>query len=292
MSDETEVDAEERPKRTRRTKAEIEADRAALAAAHASDTIPTADLIALLQDWQSRYNSCDDSERIIQRHLKIRFMREYDYETRSWIGPRFQYSAASTPERVSKRDVAKAIKVTKRGYGASSYGMQWLEKQITTKWGLDFKTYNDKYTITYTKTIDAKLLEEWGWEGREDADTIAGYLRQNYGINWRTDASLTVESDPQRAVDAAAKAAADAATKAAEQTAEVTEVTAVEEAKPDATSGLDITAAVTNQYDDDELIATDEQFETARQRIAQRVAQDEAERLAEAERRDCVVLTS
>lgn len=223
MSDTTDTETAT-ARRTRRTRAQIAADNAALQAAHDADTIPTAEFITVLRDWQSRYSVCSDAERYLQRSTGLRFLaRAYDYETGNYDeNDRFTPRPGS-PEHLDKARVARAVKSCKRNYSNGSYGLNWLEKQLTDKFGLTVKEYNDSYKVVYEFTVTADQLREWGWPGDETQQSIGDHVRYNRGMDWRKPTSFEIVPDPTRATDAAAREAKKAATKAAEEAAATTE---------------------------------------------------------------------
>lgn len=215
------TETEAPPARKRRTSAEVAADKAAadaaLEAAHDSDTIPTPDLLAVLRDWQTRHNACDEAERILQRNCGLKFVRVYDYDGRRFDNAtdRFAVASADSPTEIPKIKIARAIRMIKRSYGANGYGVNWLETQLDKKFGLTVKEYNDTYTLNWTFTLTAKELIAMGWDGAETAAVIGESVRYNGGVDWRK-AELTVTPDPERAADAAKRAAAKAAAAAVE----------------------------------------------------------------------------
>lgn len=223
MSDTTDTETAT-TRRPRRTRAQIAADEAALQAAHDADTIPTAEFITILRDWQSRYSVCSDAERYLQRSTGLRFMaRSYDYENGSYDEDDRFTPRPGSPEHLDKARVARAVKSCKRNYGAGGYGLNWLEKQLTDKFGLTVKEYNDSYKVVYEFTVTAEQLRGWGWNGDENQRTIGDHIRYNQGMDWRTPTSFDIVPDPTRATDAAAREAKNAATKAAAEAAATTE---------------------------------------------------------------------
>lgn len=195
----------EPPKRTRRTKAQIEADDLAEQARHASPTIPLAEFIPILRDWQKRYSACEEAERILQRTCKLKFMaRAYDYETGAYPeDDRFTPRPTGNPTDIPKADLVRAIKSVKRTYGNNGHGINWLQKTLETKFGLNVTEYNDTYTMTWKITISAQDLTRYGWEGGENPRDIGEALRYNRVLDYRT-GELEIEPDPQRKIDAAA----------------------------------------------------------------------------------------
>lgn len=219
----TEEETATPPARTRRTRAQIEADRAALQAAHDSDTIPTDGFIKILQEWQRRYTACEDAERNLQR-CGLKFTRVYDYERRCFTtkDDRFANVSADSLTELSKIKVIRSIKTLKRSYGATAYGLNWLEGQLEKQYGLTVKQYNDKYTLTWTMEVTANQLNEWDWSGAETSEEIGNLVRNYLGIDWRN-STLSTIPDPARAVDAAARDAAKTAAEAKETAEAVTE---------------------------------------------------------------------
>lgn len=214
----------ETPIRKRRTRAQIEADREALQALHDSDTIPTDAFIKVLQEWQKRYTACEDAERNLQR-CGIKFTRIFDYERRAFTNnnDRFTNVSPDTPETLTKLKIRRTINALKRSYGASGYGLNWLENQLEKQFGLTVKTYNDEYTLVWTKKITAAELTTHDWDGTETAASIGDMVRNYVGIDWRS-ATLTITPDPERAADAVARAAAKTAAEAKDTTAEADEL--------------------------------------------------------------------
>lgn len=167
----------------------------------ADDSIPTADLMPILNEWATRYTACDDAERTLERNLGLRFMsRSYSYVDGTYDDDdRFTLNVAKSPTSVPRAGLVRAVKTCQRIHGRTGYGLNWLRDQLASKFDLDMTEYRDSFKVSWSVTVSEEDLIRNGWGGRNE--NIGDYAR--HMTNFRN-ADVEVIPDPRRRGNATA----------------------------------------------------------------------------------------
>lgn len=165
------------------------------------DSILTADLMPILNEWATLYSACDDAERTLERNLGLRFMsRSFSYVDGTYDDDdRFTLNVAKSPTSVPRAGLVRAVKTCQRVHGRSGYGLNWLRDQLASKFGLDMTDYRDSYKVSWSVTVSEEDLIRNGWAGRNE--NIGDYAR--HMTNFRN-AEVEVIPDPRRRANATA----------------------------------------------------------------------------------------
>lgn len=156
-------------------------------------SIPTADLVSVVNTHSDRNNWCESVIGLLNDvGLHVTDGKRYDRSERAWVGPRVEFTQR-TPQYVTKDAVGRAL--TKARKTADVDEFTDIATELKDRWGIEPEPeYNDTYVVTFKFTADDLRRDDYQWDNEyELKESIEDYVRDN-----NNDYELVTVPDPNR----------------------------------------------------------------------------------------------